>query len=409
MSIFSRFPYSDFHRLNADWILEKLKEMIGLTQDAAEEAQAAAETVATYGYRLTAVEADAAGAVRFDESQTLNSTQKTQARNNIGAASASALETLDDVVWSQGSSITQLQGASVRTDQPQSFSDAQQLQGRQNIGAAASADIPTDYVAYTSQSLTNDQKTQARNNISAAPSTMPGAVRYDAAQSLTSGQQQQARENIGAASMDAVISGAVLYSTAQALNTSEKAQARTNIGARSQTDPGFDLIEIHSSSESGIMDVDVTVSDSVSGPVLVLDGVDDQGSGNDVKITGVAAPSAGNDAVNKTYADSVRGMALSTVSGSDVVIQPDAVGALPNTLYVCSSTALNSLEITTGQSYAANREFTVRFTSGATATELTTPLDILGLDDLIPETNTIYEINVLGNLAVWHSWEVPSP
>lgn len=406
MSIFSRFPYSDFHRLNADWILEKMKEMIGLTQDAAEDAQAAAETVATYGDRLTAVEADAAGAVRFDETQALNSTQKTKAQNNIGAASASALETLDDVVWSQGSSITQLQGASVRTDQPQTFSDAQKLQGRQNIGAAAAADIPTDYVAYTSQSLTNDQKTQARNNISAAPSTMPGAVRYDATQSLTDAQKLQARQNIGAASVDAVISGAVLYSTAQTLNNTEKAQARTNIGARSKDDFAFELIEIQS---GNTMDVDITVSDSLSGPVLVLDGIEGASSGNDVKITGVAAPSAGNDAVNKTYADSLRGMYLSTVSGSDVVIQPDAVGALPNTLYVCSSSALNSLEISTGQSYAANREFTVRFTSGATATELTTPLDILGLDDLIPEANTIYEINVLGNLAVWHSWEVPSP
>ena len=44
MGIFNRFPYTDFHRLNADWILEKVKEMLGLTQQAAEDAQTASET-----------------------------------------------------------------------------------------------------------------------------------------------------------------------------------------------------------------------------------------------------------------------------------------------------------------------------------------------------------------------------
>ena len=384
-----RFPYTDFHRLNADWILEKIKEILELAkaarddaQDAANDAAESAETVQTYESRLMDLENEIGGMVHYDEEQELTDVQRAQARANIGAAASTQIISLGEETAALRTRATNLENNSVRVDTAQSFTDVKKTLGRQNIGAASAADLSALGLA---------------------------AVRTDQVQSFSTAQKQQARENIGAASVDSVLTGAVLYSSAQVLNTSEKAQARTNIGARSQTDPGFDLIEIHSSSESGVMDVDVTVSDSVSGPVLVLDGVDGQGSGNDVKITGVAAPAAGNDAVNKTYADSVRGMYLSTVSGADVVIQADAVGAMQNTLYVCSSSALNSLEITTGQSYAANREFTVRFTSGATPTELTTPLDILGLDDLIPEANTIYEINVLGDLAVWHSWEVPTP
>ena len=389
MGIFSRFPYTDFHRLNADWILEKVTKAANDAAEAAEDAAEAAETVAGYESRLEEAERAAEGSVRFDLEQDLNSTQQAQGRANIGAAASSQIISLGTTVAGLGTRLTSIETNAVRADTEQSFNSTQQAQARTNIGAASSASVGTAL-----------DSIMTLNNV---------AVRVNSAQSFTDAQKLQARQNIGAASADAVISGAVLYSTSQALSTSEKNQARINIGARSQDDNGFDLIEIHSSSVSGIMDVDVTVSDSVSGPVLVLDGIDGQGSGNDVKITGVAAPSAGNDAANKAYADSIRGMSLSTISGADVVVQPDAVGAVPNTLYVCSSSALNSLEIVTGQSYAANREFTVRFTSGATATELTTPLDILGLDDLIPEANTIYEINVLGDLAVWHSWEVPTP
>lgn len=58
MGIFNRFPYTDFHRLNADWILEKVKEMLGLTQQAAEDAEQAAESVQGYETRLSAVEDD---------------------------------------------------------------------------------------------------------------------------------------------------------------------------------------------------------------------------------------------------------------------------------------------------------------------------------------------------------------
>lgn len=55
-----------------------------------------------------------------------------------------------------------------------------------------------NFVRYdAAQSLTNEQKAQARTNIGA--DTVQGAVRYDAAQTLTDAQKKQARANIAAA------------------------------------------------------------------------------------------------------------------------------------------------------------------------------------------------------------------
>jgi surface protein len=47
----------------------------------------------------------------------------------------------------------------------QDLTTAQKTQARENIGAAASTDIPTDAVEYTEQTLTDAQKAQARTNI----------------------------------------------------------------------------------------------------------------------------------------------------------------------------------------------------------------------------------------------------
>ena len=97
----------------------------------------------------------------------------------------------------------------------QTLTDAQKTQARNNIGAGKS-----ESVLYTSQTLTDEQKTQARQNIGASSSS---AVLYTA-QSLTDSQKIQARQNIGASS-----SSAVLY-TVQTLTENQKLQARTNLG-----------------------------------------------------------------------------------------------------------------------------------------------------------------------------------
>jgi hypothetical protein len=56
----------------------------------------------------------------------------------------------------------------------QSLTTEQKAQARENIGAAASYDIPTDAVKYTAQTLTDAQKTQARTNIGAGTSDFSG-------------------------------------------------------------------------------------------------------------------------------------------------------------------------------------------------------------------------------------------
>ncbi len=393
MGIFSRFPYTDFHRLNADWILDKVKESaeavaesLGLVRQSAADASAAAE----------AAQQAAGGCVRYDGAQQLSQAQQAQARDNIRAAPSVGV---------------------VRYDVAMGLDVNNQARARDNIGAATDSELQilnSQVVKTVSQELTELQQGRARANIGAASADdlddvadiAAGAVRYDAVQELTSTQQAAARANIGAAAEGSGPApvGAVLYDQAQSLTAAQKIQARANIGALRVVDPSVSNLYI----TEGNQDIQIYSDDPATGPVLILEGSNQGSSGLDVQISGVAAPTSGNDAVNKDYADSIRGPLLSNIAGDDVILQPDASNAKQSVLYVCTAEELNSLEIIPIAAPAANREFTVRFTSGATPTELDTPLTILGLDDLVPAANTIYEINVLGNLAVWHSWEVPT-
>ena len=104
------------------------------------------------------------------------------------------------------------------------------------------AEIDNSVVKYSSgQSLTEEQKTQARTNIGAASQTsldndIANCVQIKA-QSLTEDQKTQARTNIGAASqtsLDNNIANCVQIK-AQSLTDNQKTQARTNIGAASAT------------------------------------------------------------------------------------------------------------------------------------------------------------------------------
>ena len=71
---------------------------------------------------------------------------------------------------------------------------------------------------------THNQSVDAHSDIRAA---VAGSVRYDAAQSLTDEQKAQARTNIGADT----VQGAVRYDVAQSLTDTQKTQARGNIEA----------------------------------------------------------------------------------------------------------------------------------------------------------------------------------
>lgn len=85
-----------------------------------------------------------------------------------------------------------------------------------------------------------------------------------------------------------------------------------------------------------------------------------------------------------------------TVSEAAASITPEA-----NTIYHCGE--LTSLTISNPPATGA---YSIVFTSGSTATETTFPSSILGLEDFAAEANTIYEINVLDNRAVYNGWGV---
>ena len=92
-------------------------------------------------------------------------------------------------------------------------------------------------IKYIPQTLTEEQKTQARANIDAvsAAEIPPGNNVQYVAQELTTAQQTQARTNISAAALTDIPTDYVKY-TSQNLTTEQKAQARVNIGAADASD-----------------------------------------------------------------------------------------------------------------------------------------------------------------------------
>ena len=125
------------------------------------------------------------------------------------------------------SAVERVQKAVLHTDQ--TLTEEQKRQARENIGAGTSSfggsyddltdkpvipQVPQDIVKYSQQTLTEEQKQQARENIGAGTSSFSGSyddltdkpvipqvpqdiVKYSQ-QTLTEEQKQQARENIGA-------------------------------------------------------------------------------------------------------------------------------------------------------------------------------------------------------------------
>lgn len=61
MGVFENIPYTNFHELNLDWIIEKLKN-IEIPQESAERAEAAAETATAAAETATTAAANAAAA-----------------------------------------------------------------------------------------------------------------------------------------------------------------------------------------------------------------------------------------------------------------------------------------------------------------------------------------------------------
>ena len=119
----------------------------------------------------------------------------------------------------------------------QVLTEEQKTQARNNIGAISADDVPPgNNVQYIPQELTAAQKAQARQNIDAvSPDEIPPGnnVQY-IPQELTTEQQIQARQNINAVSPDEIPEGDNVQYIPQELTGEQKTQARTNIAAASQ-------------------------------------------------------------------------------------------------------------------------------------------------------------------------------
>lgn len=88
--------------------------------------------------------------------------------------------------------------------------------------------------------------------------------------------------------------------------------------------------------------------------------------------------------------------AIVAVSGATPTIEP-----VDNGWYTCGE--LTSLTISNPPNTG---NYDIVFTSGATPTTTIIPATILGLENFVPEANTVYEINVLDNRAVYGEWAV---
>ena len=235
--MFPLFPYSNFHRLNADWILKKVQELATAVEQMADE-------VSSWASRITQAETDAAHAVKFTNQQ-LTQNQQDIARSNIGAAPRIGV---------------------VYYNEAMALSDNYKTQARTNIGAAASTDVPVSAVLYTEQSLTAAQQAQARANIGAGTGGgSDNAVLYTE-QSLTSAQQTQARANIGAAdaqleqtvsdldtsvyNLSYTVGHEVVHTTAQTIPAAQQTQARANIGAAASADVPAILNIVHNATDN---------------------------------------------------------------------------------------------------------------------------------------------------------------
>ena len=99
-----------------------------------------------------------------------------------------------------------------------------------NAGNLANTALEQGQTAETLARGAQDEAASASDLAVEAVNASSHAVRYDIAQTLTDEQKAQARDNIGAGTGGGGAENAVLY-VAQTLTDDQKAQARTNIGA----------------------------------------------------------------------------------------------------------------------------------------------------------------------------------
>lgn len=101
---------------------------------------------------------------------------------------------------------------------------------------------------------------------------------------------------------------------------------------------------------------------------------------------------------------------VSTIEDAPIEkIEPEVTQVVinPNKFYLFGE--VTSLSIALGEAVEGRyNEYMFQFTSGSTATVLSMPSELKWQDDneLIPSENTVYQVSIVNNLAVYAEWEV---
>lgn len=402
------YPYTDFHRLNGDYLLEE----VNAAKTAAETAEAAAEAAEALAASAGAA---ALNAVQFVD-QELTTAQKAQARTNIGAVGPGDVPTLDTVVQVV----------------PQSFTDNQKRNARDNIGAADQAGVTAlseEAVKITAQTFTGDQQTQARTNIGAAAASGLTSL-ASTVTTLQSAVTNKVDVNDGAAVNLKVVSsigvgqgyGAVLKGSGPAgtgkLSINQVVSGVEVSNARARLGVGTPVSDDDAATKA-YADTKVNIINGYMTSALTLKPPADYTNQNYVKMSwvydsngsylmpyefagdgvpqglvnmSISEPTGAHMAATKAYVDGYQ----ETVSGTTPTITPAA-----NTVYNCGE--LSSLTIT---SPPATGAWVIKFTSGSTPTTTTIPATVIFPEPFAAVANTRYEINVEDGYAVAIGWPV---
>lgn len=390
---FNMFPYSNLHRLNTDWVLEQIRSAAQAVQDAKEEVDAAVAVMEGYDEHLSIL----------DQGVASNAGQIQTVASNLSTL-AGTVATQGDRINSINTGLTDLAGHAVQTyDQTETFTDAEKAQARANIGAVALSAYNSnnnrvnailEYQGNQISALEVSDTTQA-SQISALQADTASVVKYTT-QTLTNAQKLQARQNIGAAA-----SG----------DTPGQGSLVANIIYNSQTGyslDGMTIAEIISALNDEFSPVTIVAVLDGSSDVLAFTNLRSKeftSGGNTYNlITGYAIS---DDLIYKLTISSqteavifesqpLRLPVKEVVRGTTVTI-----AATRDHYYSCGT--LDSLTVTVSGTSGA---WSLSFTSGATPTVTSIPSTILGLESFASEANTVYEINVLDNRAVVGSWAV---
>lgn len=391
---FNMFPYSNLHRMNTDWVIEQIRNAAQAVQDAKEEVDAAVAVMEGYDEHLSIL----------DQGVASNAGQIQTVASNLSTL-AGTVATQGDRINSINTGLTDLAGHAVQTyDQTETFTDAEKAQARTNIGAVALSAYNTnnnrvnailEYQGNQISALEVRDTTQA-SQISALQADTASAVKYTS-QTLTNAQKLQARQNIGAAA-----SGDTPGQGSLVANIIYNSQAGYSLD-------GMTIQEIISALNDEFSPVTIVAVLDGSSDVLAFTNLRSKEftSGGSIYnlITGYAIS---NDLIYKLTINSQTEAVTFDNQPLRLPLNEIISGASPTIairsdhFYKCGElTSLTVTGFTTGA-------WSISFTSGSTPTVTSIPSTILGLESFAAEANTLYEINVLDNRAVVGSWVVSS-